>query len=32
MFVAQIADEPAFNWWRSWVLKKRDRIVSLVKR
>eukprot|EP00804_Cyclotella_cryptica_P020326 CCRYP_014066-RA/>CCRYP_014066-RA protein AED:0.16 eAED:0.16 QI:0/0/0/1/1/1/3/0/747 len=31
-FAAQIADEPAFNWWVSWVLKKRDRIVSLVKR
>eukprot|EP00804_Cyclotella_cryptica_P004599 CCRYP_006925-RA/>CCRYP_006925-RA protein AED:0.38 eAED:0.38 QI:0/0/0/1/1/1/2/0/264 len=29
-FAAQIADEPAFNWWVSWVLKKRDRIVSLV--
>ena len=28
---AGIADEPAFNWWVSWVLKKRDRIVSLVK-
>ena len=28
----QIADEPAFNWWVSWVLKKRDRIISLVKR
>ena len=31
-FAAQIADEPAFNWWVSWVLKKRDRIISLVKR
>eukprot|EP00804_Cyclotella_cryptica_P001676 CCRYP_009051-RA/>CCRYP_009051-RA protein AED:0.08 eAED:0.08 QI:0/0/0/1/0.5/0.6/5/0/841 len=31
-FAAHIADEPAFNWWVSWVLKKRDRIVSLVKR
>jgi hypothetical protein len=31
-FAAQIADEPVFNWWVSWVLKKRDRIVSLVKR
>eukprot|EP00804_Cyclotella_cryptica_P004620 CCRYP_006942-RA/>CCRYP_006942-RA protein AED:0.23 eAED:0.23 QI:0/-1/0/1/-1/1/1/0/675 len=27
-FAAQIADEPAFNWWVSWVLK---RIISLVK-
>ncbi len=27
-----IADEPAFNWWVTWVLKKRDRIISLVKR
>ncbi|KAL7484963.1 hypothetical protein ACHAW6_010619, partial [Cyclotella cf. meneghiniana] len=26
---AGIADEPAFNWWVSWVLKKRDRIISL---
>jgi hypothetical protein len=24
-FAAQIADEPAFNWWVSWVLKKRAR-------
>eukprot|EP00804_Cyclotella_cryptica_P023948 CCRYP_010054-RA/>CCRYP_010054-RA protein AED:0.31 eAED:0.32 QI:0/0/0/1/0.5/0.33/3/0/420 len=31
-FAAQIADEPAFNWWRNWVLKKRDRIISFVKR
>eukprot|EP00804_Cyclotella_cryptica_P031315 CCRYP_011111-RA/>CCRYP_011111-RA protein AED:0.45 eAED:0.56 QI:0/0/0/1/0/0/2/0/108 len=31
-FAAQIADEPAFNWWVNWVLKKRDRIISLVKR
>ena len=31
-FVAQITDEPAFNWWVSWVLKKRDQIISLVKR
>ena len=23
---AGIANEPAFNWWVSWVLKKRDRI------
>ncbi|KAL7487375.1 hypothetical protein ACHAW6_012978 [Cyclotella cf. meneghiniana] len=28
---AGIADEPAFNWWVTWVLKKRDRIISLVK-
>ncbi|KAL3786440.1 hypothetical protein HJC23_011021 [Cyclotella cryptica] len=28
---AQIANEPAFNSWVSWVLKKRDRIISLVK-
>ncbi|KAL7474089.1 hypothetical protein ACHAW6_000082 [Cyclotella cf. meneghiniana] len=27
-----IADEPAFNWWVAWVLKKRDQIISLVKR
>ncbi|KAL7476658.1 hypothetical protein ACHAW6_002507 [Cyclotella cf. meneghiniana] len=26
-----IANEPAFNWWMTWVLKKRDRIISLVK-
>eukprot|EP00804_Cyclotella_cryptica_P005993 CCRYP_000238-RA/>CCRYP_000238-RA protein AED:0.33 eAED:0.32 QI:0/0/0/1/0.66/0.5/4/0/340 len=31
MFAVQIADEPAFNWWVSWVLKKRDQIISLVK-
>eukprot|EP00804_Cyclotella_cryptica_P020242 CCRYP_010924-RA/>CCRYP_010924-RA protein AED:0.27 eAED:0.27 QI:0/0/0/1/1/1/2/0/495 len=31
-FAAQIADEPAYNWWVSWVLKKRDWIISLVKR
>ena len=30
-FCVQIADELAFNWWVSWVTKKRDRIVSLVK-
>eukprot|EP00956_Cyclotella_meneghiniana_P018312 scaffold30420_cov55-Cyclotella_meneghiniana.AAC.1 len=30
-FAAQIADEPAFNWWVGWVLKKRDRIISAVK-
>jgi len=30
-FAVQIADEIAFNWWVSWVLKKRDRIISLVK-
>ncbi|KAL7465994.1 hypothetical protein ACHAW6_000395 [Cyclotella cf. meneghiniana] len=29
---AGIADEPAFNWWVAWVLKMRDRIISLVKR
>ncbi|KAL7474714.1 hypothetical protein ACHAW6_000673 [Cyclotella cf. meneghiniana] len=28
---AGIDDEPAFNWWVSWVLKKRERIISLVK-
>jgi hypothetical protein len=27
----QIADESAFNWWVSWVLKKSDLIISLVK-
>ena len=27
-FAVQIADEPAFNWWVSWVLKKQDRIIS----
>ena len=26
-----IDDEPAFNWWVTWVLKKSDRIISLVK-
>ncbi|KAL7479384.1 hypothetical protein ACHAW6_005116 [Cyclotella cf. meneghiniana] len=26
-----IANEPAFNWWVSWVFKKRDQIISLVK-
>ncbi|KAL7475898.1 LOW QUALITY PROTEIN: hypothetical protein ACHAW6_001791 [Cyclotella cf. meneghiniana] len=26
-----IANEPAFNWWVTWVLKKRDRIINLVK-
>eukprot|EP00804_Cyclotella_cryptica_P009986 CCRYP_015410-RA/>CCRYP_015410-RA protein AED:0.07 eAED:-0.02 QI:0/0/0/0.66/0.5/0.66/3/0/553 len=31
-FAAQIVDEPAFNWWVKRVLKKRDRIFSLVKR
>ena len=31
--VAQGIDhEPAFNWWVRHVLKKRDRIISLVKR
>ncbi|KAL7483918.1 hypothetical protein ACHAW6_009561 [Cyclotella cf. meneghiniana] len=28
---ASIANEPAINWWVSWVLKKRDHIISLVK-
>ena len=23
--------QPAFNWWVSWVFKKRNRIISLVK-
>ena len=27
-----IDDEPAFNWWVPQVLKKRDRIISLVQR
>ncbi|KAL7475313.1 hypothetical protein ACHAW6_001235 [Cyclotella cf. meneghiniana] len=26
-----IADGPAFNWWVTWNLKKRDWIISLVK-
>ncbi|KAL7475891.1 hypothetical protein ACHAW6_001785 [Cyclotella cf. meneghiniana] len=26
-----IVNEPAFNWWVTWVLKKRDQIISLVK-
>jgi hypothetical protein len=30
-FAVQIADEPAFNWWVSWILKKRVWIASLVK-
>eukprot|EP00804_Cyclotella_cryptica_P017424 CCRYP_016640-RA/>CCRYP_016640-RA protein AED:0.36 eAED:0.36 QI:0/0/0/1/1/1/2/0/217 len=30
-FTVQIANEPAFNWWVNWVLKKRDQIISLVK-
>ena len=25
-----IDHEPAFNWWVTYVLKKRDRIISLV--
>ncbi len=25
-----IANEPAFDWWVTWVLKKRDCIISLV--
>ncbi|KAL7475056.1 LOW QUALITY PROTEIN: hypothetical protein ACHAW6_000990 [Cyclotella cf. meneghiniana] len=29
---AGIADKPTFNWWVIWVLKKRDWIISLVKR
>lgn len=28
----KIDHEPAFNWWVPYVLKKRDRIISLVKR
>jgi hypothetical protein len=31
-YMAGIAGEPAFNWWVGWVIKKRDRIISLVKR
>eukprot|EP00804_Cyclotella_cryptica_P022264 CCRYP_020542-RA/>CCRYP_020542-RA protein AED:0.22 eAED:-0.25 QI:0/0/0/0.5/1/1/2/0/420 len=31
-FAGQIADKPSFNWWVNLVLKKRDRIISLVKR
>jgi hypothetical protein len=31
MFATQIANEPAFNWWVKWVLKKRDQIISLAK-
>ena len=31
--VAQgIAHEPAFNWWVTHVLRKRDRIVAAVKK
>ncbi|KAL7481329.1 hypothetical protein ACHAW6_007017 [Cyclotella cf. meneghiniana] len=26
-----ITNKPAFNWWVTWVLKKRDWIISLVK-
>ena len=26
-----IEDEPAFNWWVNWVLKKRERIIKAVK-
>ena len=26
-----LADEPAFNWWVPWVLKKRQHIISKVK-
>ena len=29
--IQDIDDEPAFNWWVSWVLKKRERIINLVK-
>ena len=29
--MAGIDHEPAFNWWVSHVLKKRDRIISMVK-
>jgi hypothetical protein len=32
VFAVQIANEPAFNWWVSWVLKKRDQITALAKR
>jgi hypothetical protein len=28
----RVASEPAFNWWVGWVIKKRDHIISLVKR
>jgi hypothetical protein len=31
-YMAGIAGEPAFNWWVGWVVKKQDRIISLVKR
>jgi hypothetical protein len=31
-YMAGIAGEPAYNWWVGWVIKKRDRIISLVKR
>jgi hypothetical protein len=31
VFTVQIADEPAFDWWVSWVLKKRNCIISLIK-
>ncbi len=27
-----IDHEPAFNWWVSHALKKRDRIISLVRK
>ena len=26
-----MADEPAFNWWVPWVLKKRQHIISKAK-
>ena len=25
-----IADEPAFNWWVPWTLKKSERIIALI--
>ncbi|KAL7484748.1 hypothetical protein ACHAW6_010362 [Cyclotella cf. meneghiniana] len=28
---AGIAEEQAFNWWVTWVLKRRDSIISLLK-
>ncbi len=30
-FSRGIADEPAFNWWAGWVLKKRANIIAKVK-
>ena len=26
-----LADEPAFNWWVPWALKKRQHIISKIK-